>query len=275
LPNNTCCKKGLKVFGNKGHEASIKEINQLHKRTYFAPLKVKEMKPSERKKAQIALMFLTEKRDKSMKGRMIYNGKPTREWLSQEDTASPTAALENILITGVIKAKEERDVRTCDIPNAFIQAYLPKKEPGEDRVVLKITGVLVDMLVEINPELYGPAVVLENRKTVLYVEVLKAIYSMLEAALLWYKTFRKDLEDNGFVFNPYNPGVANQKVQGMQQTIVFHVDNLKSSHKSKSVNNKFEKCLHSMYSKLERLPQHVDESTTTLGWNWTIKNKEK
>jgi hypothetical protein len=77
------------------------------------------------------------------------------------------------LTTGVIKAKEERDVMTCDIPNKFIQAYLPKKEPGEDRVVVKITGVLVNMLVGINPELYRPAVVLENRKKVLYVEVLK------------------------------------------------------------------------------------------------------
>jgi hypothetical protein len=74
--------KGLKVFGNKGHEAWMKEIDQLHKRRCFAPLKVKEMKPSERKKAQIALMFLTEKRDKSVKGRMVCNRKPTREWLS-------------------------------------------------------------------------------------------------------------------------------------------------------------------------------------------------
>jgi hypothetical protein len=57
--------KGLKVFGNKGHDALKKEIDQLHKRTCFAPLKVKKMKPSERKKAQMALMFLTEKRDKS------------------------------------------------------------------------------------------------------------------------------------------------------------------------------------------------------------------
>jgi hypothetical protein len=136
--------KGLKVFRNKGHEASMKEIDQLHKRTW--------------KKAQMALMFLTEKRDKSVEGRMVNNRKPTRECLSQEDTASPTAALESILITGVIEAKEERDVMTCNIPNAFIQAYLPKKEPGEDRVVKKITGVLVGMLVDIDPESYGPAV---------------------------------------------------------------------------------------------------------------------
>jgi hypothetical protein len=157
------------------------------------------------------------------------------------------------LITGVIEATEERDVMTCDIPNAFIQEYLPKKEPGEDRVVMKITGVLVDMLVGKNPESYGPAVVLENQKKVLYVEVLKAIYGMLEAALLWYKTFRKDLEDNAFIFNPYNPCVANKKVQGLQQTIVFHVDDLKSSHKLKSVNDKFEKWLNSMYGKHGRV----------------------
>jgi hypothetical protein len=71
--------KGLNVFGNKGHEASKKEIDQFHRRTCFAPLKVKEMKPSERKKAQMALMFLTEKRDKSVKGRMVYNGKSQQE----------------------------------------------------------------------------------------------------------------------------------------------------------------------------------------------------
>jgi hypothetical protein len=241
--------KELKVFGNKGHEALMKEIDQLHKRTCFAPLKVKEMKPPKRKKVQIALMFLTEKRDKSVKGRMVYNRKPMREWLSQEDAASPNAALESILITGVIEAKEERDAMTYDIPNAFIQAYLPKKEPGENRVVMEITGVLVDMLVNINPELYGPAIVLENGKKVIYVEVLKTIYGMLEAALLWYKTFRKDLEDIGFVFNLYGPCVANKKVQGLQQMIVFHVDNLKLSHKLKSVNDKFEKWLNSMYGK--------------------------
>jgi hypothetical protein len=195
--------KGLKDFGNKGHEASKKEIDQLHKRTCFAPLKVEEMKPSERKKAQMALMFLTEKRDKSVKGRMVYNRKPTREWLLRKDAASPTAALESIMITGVIEAKEERDLMTCNIPNAFIQALLLKKDPGEDRVVMKITGVLVDMLFNINLEFYRPAVVVENRKEVLYVEVLKAIYGMLEAALLWYKTFRKDLEDVGFIFSTH------------------------------------------------------------------------
>jgi hypothetical protein len=107
--------------------------------------------------------------------------------------------------------------------------------------------------------------VLENRKKGLYVEVLKAIYGMLEAALLWYKTFRKDLEDIGFVFNPYNPCVANKKVQGLQQTILFHVDNLKLSHKLKSVNDKFEKCSNSMYGKHRKVAGTCGQVHNYLG----------
>jgi hypothetical protein len=84
--------------------------------------------------------------------------------ISRGRSEPTTAAIESILITGVIEAKEERDVMTCNIPNAFIQAYIPRKEPGEDRVTMKITGVLVDMLFDINPEVYGSAVVLENCK---------------------------------------------------------------------------------------------------------------
>eukprot|EP00980_Cylindrotheca_fusiformis_P030969 scaffold25690_cov333-Cylindrotheca_fusiformis.AAC.1 len=67
------------------------------------------MKPSEKRKAMEALMFLTEKRDGTIKGRMVYNGKPTRDWLSREDAASPTASLEGVFLTATIDAHEGRD----------------------------------------------------------------------------------------------------------------------------------------------------------------------
>jgi hypothetical protein len=70
--------KRLKVFGKKGYNTSMKEINELHRRTCFAPLKVKNMKPSKRKKAWMVLMILTEKRDKSVKGRMVYKWKANK-----------------------------------------------------------------------------------------------------------------------------------------------------------------------------------------------------
>ena len=58
---------------------------------------------------------------------------------------------------------------TADIPNAFIQAHMPPVEDGKVRVVmnLKITGVLVNLLVDIAPEIYGPHVVYENGHKVL------------------------------------------------------------------------------------------------------------
>ena len=90
------------------------------------------MTTGERRKAMTALLFLTEKCDSTIKGRMVYNGKPTREWLSREDSASPTAALESIMLTAVIEAYERRDVMTVDIPNAFIQMEIPEREEGEE-----------------------------------------------------------------------------------------------------------------------------------------------
>ena len=140
---------------------------------------------------------------------MDYNGKPTREWLTREDSASPTAALESIMLTAVIDTHEGRDIMCADIPNAFIQAEMPDISDGKERVTMKITGVLVDMLVQLSPKIYGPYVVFEKQRKVIYVQVLKAIYGMLQAALLWYNKFQQELEKAGFEFNPYDPCVGN------------------------------------------------------------------
>ena len=53
--------KGLKIFGKKGYDAILKEMGQLDDRKCFEPVSVKEMSNSERRKAQIALAYLTEK----------------------------------------------------------------------------------------------------------------------------------------------------------------------------------------------------------------------
>ena len=111
-------------------------------------------------------------------------------------------------ITCAIDAIEGRDVMTADIPNAFVQTKLPETKRNEDRVVMKITDQLVDMLVELDPELYGNYVVYEGGRKVIYVIILRALYGMLVVSLLWYEKFRKDLESIGFEFNPYDPCVA-------------------------------------------------------------------
>ena len=100
---------------------------------------------------------------------------------------------------------------TLDIPNAYIQVEVPVKEVG-DRIVMKVRGDLVEWLCDIDPTSYVSFVVMERGVKVLYLLVTKAIYGMLQAGLLWYRKLRTNLEGQGFVFNPYDPCVANREV---------------------------------------------------------------
>jgi hypothetical protein len=182
---NYILQKGMKKFGDASSAATSKELDQLHSRNCFSPRDVSTLTVEEKKKALEALMFLTEERDGTIKGRMVANGKPSCEWLSWDDSASPTASLENILLTAIVDAHEGRDVMSADVPNAFIQTKMPATVDGKTWIMLKITGILVDQLVQLAPETYGPFVVFEKGRKVIYAEVLRALYGMLVASLLW------------------------------------------------------------------------------------------
>jgi hypothetical protein len=120
-------KQGIKKFGKQGIEAVHKEMKQIHDRVVFEPISIEEMTILERKRAIESLIFLTEKRDETVKARVCANGSTQRAYIayiSREEASSPTAASEAIIITGVIDAKQKRDVMTLDIPNAFVQTEI-------------------------------------------------------------------------------------------------------------------------------------------------------
>ena len=163
----------------------------------------------------------------------------------------------------------------ADIPNAFIQAEMLDISEGEERVTMKITGVLVDMLVQLRPEIYGPYVVFEKQRKVIYVQVLKAIYRMLQAALLWYNKFRQELEKEGFEFNPYDPCVGNRTKNGSQHTIRFHVDDVMSSHINPKVNDDFDEWLQAKYGEHGKVKAHPGKVHDYLGMIFEYKDKGK
>jgi len=112
---------------------------------------------------------------------------------------------------------------------------------------MKVTGMLVDLLIKVAPNVYGPFIVFENGRKVLHLQVLKALYRMPQGALLWHKKFRSNLESIGYEFNPYDPCVANKIIDDKHHTIRFHVDNIMAHHISSPVNNKFADWLNSMH----------------------------
>jgi hypothetical protein len=220
-------------------------------------------------------MFLTEKRDGSIKGRMVYNGKPTRAWHDKEETTSPTASLESIFLTAMVDAKEGRDIMTADIPNAFIQTMMPKEGNGIERVIMKITGALVDLLVDRAPEVYKDYVVFENGKKVLYVQVLRGLYGMLIAALMWFQKFKTDLMEIGYKFNPYDPCVANKKIEGKRHTVRFHVDDVMASHVNTNINDEFHKWMNKKYGDFGEVKATRGKIHDYLGMRFDFSEKGK
>jgi hypothetical protein len=68
--------------------------------------------------------------------------------------------------------------------------------------------------------------VYEKGVKVLYVEVWKALYVMLQASLLFYKKLCKGLEEIGFTVNSYDPCVANCMINCKQHSATWQVDDL-------------------------------------------------
>jgi hypothetical protein len=128
----------------------------------------------------------------------------------------------------IIYAKEERDVAVINIPNAFIQKQVEDKE---DMAIIKIHGVLVDIIVQIAPDVYKSYVTTDkNGMKQLLVHCQNALYGTMVASLLYYCKFTKSLTSVGFEINLYDSCVANKTVNGTQMTICFHVDDCKLSH---------------------------------------------
>jgi hypothetical protein len=148
-------------------------------------------------------------------------------------------------LTCIVDAEEGRDVAVIDIPNAFVQTRV---EDEKDMAFIKIRGVLVDILVEIAPDVYRSYVTKDKKGVAqLLVQCQNTLYGTMVASLLYYRKFAKSLTDIGFVINPYDPCVANKIIDGNQMTICWHVDDLKASHVKVKVMNRMIKYLRKEY----------------------------
>jgi len=223
-------KAALKTWGSRASIGAESEMKQLHWRNSFRPVRWSELADQQKKTLLESHIFMKEKRDGTIKGRMVAGGNKQRGYIDKEESSSPTVATESVILTSSIDATEEREVAIIDVPNAFIQTVV---EDEKKRVIIRIRGMLVDMLVRIAPNVYGEYVTYgKNGNRVLLVECLKV------ASLLYYQKFTKSLKEYGYKMNPYDPCVWNKQIDGKQCTICFHVDDCKISHVSGKVIDK-------------------------------------
>ena len=109
---------------------------------------------------------------------------------------------------------------------------------------------MVNMLLQIDNEMYKDYVMMEKGEQVMYMELLKALYGTLRAARLFWQKLSKQLIDVwGFTRNKYDDCVVNKTINGHQMTVVWHMDNLKVSHMEAKEVEKFIKQMEETFGK--------------------------
>jgi hypothetical protein len=177
------------------------------------------------------LMFLKRKRCGKIKARGCADGRPQREYISKDESSSPTVSIYALMTSCLIDAIEGRKVATCDIPGAFLQANW-----SADRdCYLKFKGAMVSMICDIDSKYKKNVVHGKNGRKYMYAKLTKAVYGTLLGAILFYKKLSKQLTDWGYKPNCYDRCTFNKMIDGNQVTIQFHVDDLKISHIKQSV----------------------------------------
>ena len=226
LPTQMSAKTGLHQFGQTGADALMKELQQLIDWKVMRPCDANILSWDEKKSALKYLMFLKEKRCGKVKGQGCADGRKQRLYKSKEETSSPTMQLESLFLSSMIDVKENRRVMTCDIPRAFMQANI------NDHLFLKFDGDLVEFLAQVEPT-YQSYITYKGRQPVLYTELNKALYGMLQAMLLfWQKLSTFLIKKHGFEQNEYDWCVFNKMISRKQCTNAWYVDDMKMSHEA-------------------------------------------
>jgi hypothetical protein len=172
-------RQGIKKFGEHGKQAVLAKLQQLYNRDVMDPVNKYDLLGEARKGALQYLMFLKEKRCGTIKGRGCADGRPQRDYMTKDETASRTVATEALILSCLIDTIEGRDMATCNIPGAFMHSDM------EGKVIIKLEGVMAEVLEKIDPSKYEKHTTYENGKPVVYVKLNKALYGTLQAALLF------------------------------------------------------------------------------------------
>ena len=126
----------------------------------------------------------------------------------------------------MIDAMEGQEVATSDIPGAFLQTDYDKGD-----IHIKLEGAMVTLLEEIDLEYYKDLIFTDKRgRKCMYAEANKAIYGTLEASLIFWGEISKSLKDMRYQRNEYNWCFMNKIIDNKQCTILWHVDDTKTSH---------------------------------------------
>eukprot|EP00957_Ditylum_brightwellii_P047646 3619845-Ditylum_brightwellii.AAC.1 len=110
----------------------------------------------------------------------------------------------------------------------------------DEYLLMVFRGRLAELMVITVPEIYYKYIKVDRKgKPILYLQLQKALYRCLKSSLIFYKRLTEDLQEYGFKTNWYDICVVNKIANKKQLTMVWHVDDLKTSHADLKVVDEF------------------------------------
>ncbi len=152
-------KLGLRKFGNKREMAAMNKLTQLHVMDMWKPMYADKLSREQGMRVLLSLLFLKEKRSGNIKGRACINGAPQRAYIPKDEAASPMVSTESTFITALIVAKEQHKVQYYNVPSAFVNTNV------DEEVIMVLKGELVEMMIQIMPEVYRKYVSVDKKGT--------------------------------------------------------------------------------------------------------------
>ena len=159
------------------------DMRQLHLRDTFEPRHLHEMSSKEKSEVLESHMFRKLERGVKINGRAVASGNKLRDFITKQKASPATVGAEAVLVSCVIDAQEHQDIATIDILDMFIQTIVYKIE---DIATIILQGALVDVMIEIAPDIYGLYVSTDKKgvKT-LIIRCHNAIYGTMVSSVIY------------------------------------------------------------------------------------------
>ena len=218
--NQVSVKRALKEFPEATRAAALKEMKQMLDKKVLRFVKTNDRKALKAIKTFmfIKIKYKSDGTFEKVKARLVANG-PQQDPNSytDEDCASPTAAIPFVFAIIAIAAYQQRHIIFIDVTGAYLNANI------EDlKIHVIIDDYLTSLLLTLRPDL----ITYRYPDGTITAKLDRALYGTHEAALRWYKTLITLAEKNGFIKNPIDPCVLNKSVNGVQITMVIYVDDI-------------------------------------------------
>lgn len=259
-----CCtalsvNKANNLYPSETREGTIKEMRQIHHKKVILPVKRKDIPMGV--KIIPSHLFCKEKLNDQgetiIKSRFVAGGN-FQDVSTSNVHPSYTVETTSIFTMIACAASKGYTLGAMDIEGAYLEASM------DDIVYMKIDGIALDALLEIDPS-YGDFI--HDGK--LYVKLLKALYGTVQAAALWFNKISGVLNSLGYTKCDYDECVFKHKKSG--SLIALHVDDLLIASKNKTT---VENEMQDIGKHFNGFKKQISNSIRFLGMDITNTSKE-